>query len=218
MSQKLLSYAITVCNEEAEFPALINQLCKHINSREEIVILFDRKNGTDVVRAFLGQIRTFYAGVDIAIHEADFTGDFAQWKNLLNSYCQGEYIFNIDADEQPSEELLQLISTYLSLPAETHEKADLWLIPRINIVEGITQAHINRWNWSVNAEGWINWPDYQARVYKNSESIKWQGKVHESVVGWNSIINELDYPYTLSHIKSIEKQEKQNSLYDSLIA
>ena len=25
---------------------------------------------------------------------------------------------------------------------------------------------------------WVNWPDYQTRIYKNTEDVTWMNKVH----------------------------------------
>ena len=33
---------------------------------------------------------------------------------------------------------------------------DLVWVPRINIVNGITDFHLNLWKWRVTEQGWIN--------------------------------------------------------------
>ena len=38
--------------------------------------------------------------------------------------------------------------------------------------------------WNVNDKGWVNWPDYQWRIWKNKPKIKWKNKVHE-VLEWS---------------------------------
>jgi hypothetical protein len=69
----------------------------------------------------------------------------------------------------------------------------------------------------VNEHGYVNWPDYQWRIYKNTKHIKWENRVHERLVGFNSLTNLPAKPeYALNHIKSIERQEKQNALYDTI--
>jgi hypothetical protein len=63
----------------------------------------------------------------------------------------------------------------------------------------------------------INFPDYQARLYRNKDTIQWKGKVHETVVGASTVSRlPLDKVYCLYHPKSIARQEKQNELYKSL--
>lgn len=64
----------------------------------------------------------------------------------------------------------------------------------------------------------VNKWDYQTRIYRNDyPRIKWEGKVHERIVG-NETFTQLppEEFYCLNHSKTIEKQEKQNSYYDTL--
>ena len=95
---------------------------------------------------------------------------------------------------------------------------DMILVPRINIVNGLTDQHIQKWGWNVNERGWVNWPDVQTRLYKNlPDKIKWVGNVHERIAGYESYTN---FPgeelYSIKHIKDIERQEKQNNYYQTL--
>jgi hypothetical protein len=63
----------------------------------------------------------------------------------------------------------------------------------------------------------INWCDYQTRIYKNTQEIKWEGIVHEKIQGAKNYayLPALDH-WCLSHPKTIERQEKQNNYYDTL--
>ena len=98
-----------------------------------------------------------------------------------------------------------------------YNSVDVIQIPRINTVEGLTQQHIDKWGWRVNNEGWVNFPDYQWRVYKNDGSIKWKNKVHEVLEGYKTISQlPSDKPWCLEHPKTIKRQEKQNEYYDTL--
>jgi hypothetical protein len=138
-------------------------------------------------------------------------GDFASFKNNLKSNCIKEYIFQIDADEYLSDQLIENIHQILELNPDI----ELYAIPRINTVEGLIQEHIQKWGWYINENGWINYPDYQFRVFKNIPEIKWINKVHERLVGAKEI-TPLPEGYDLIHPKTIEKQEKQNNYYDTL--
>jgi hypothetical protein len=91
------------------------------------------------------------------------------------------------------------------------------LVPRINIVQGITPQHIQAWGWKQNEKGWIQWPDHQWRIYKNSPDIKWKNKIHEILDGYKTYsgLPELE-EYALYHPKTIEKQEKQNNYYSTI--
>jgi hypothetical protein len=61
----------------------------------------------------------------------------------------------------------------------------------------------------------INWSDYQMRVYKNDDTIEWINPVHEILTGYQTFAALPDQMY-FHHHKTIEKQEKQNNLYDKL--
>ena len=128
-------------------------------------------------------------------------------------YCDGDYIFQIDADEIPNKTLIQLLPEIIL----GNEKVDVMLVPRVNTVKGLTQEHINKWRWNVDEKGWVNWPDYQWRIWKNVPEIKWKNKVHEVLEGFNhySVLPSSEQ-YCLYHPKEIERQEKQNAYYDTL--
>jgi len=88
---------------------------------------------------------------------------------------------------------------------------------RINTVEGLTDTHIQKWGWNVNEKGWVNFPDVQTRIYKNSDKIGWMNKVHERIVGFESYTSfPVDEIYCIKHPKTIERQERQNNYYDTL--
>jgi len=100
---------------------------------------------------------------------------------------------------------------------EQNPEVEVYLVPRVNTVKGLTDEHIEQWRWNVNSEGWVNWPDYQWRVYKNTPSIKWKNKVHEVLEGFKQYAHlPMEEDYSLYHPKTIQKQEKQNNYYDSL--
>lgn len=205
-----ISYAITVCNELEEIKKLLPFLIKHKQIHDEIVILFDEKNGS---REVLEYLLEFNKLPNVQTWRNFFENDFAAAKNHLNMHCKNEWIYQLDADEMIEEELIKNLSDIL----DTNKHIDLFFIPRINIVNGITENHIKKWNWKVNENGWINFPDFQGRIYRNKIGINWSGKVHERIVGAE---NYSSFPteeiYCIKHIKNIDKQEKQNAYYDTL--
>ena len=138
--------------------------------------------------------------------------DFASYKNNLKSHCKGDYIFQIDADEVPHEYLVENIHEILS-----SNEVDLIYIPRVNTVQGLTTEHIQKWGWQVNERGWVNWPDYQTRIYKNTDEIQWMNKVHERITGYDTFSNfPAEEHFCLYHPKQIERQEKQNEFYETI--
>ena len=107
------------------------------------------------------------------------------------------------------------------LPAilESNKVTDLFYVPRINTVEGLTKDDISKWNWRVNDKGWVNFPDYQMRLYRNNSSIKWEGLLHSKIVGFKSYIAlPQDELYCMIHPKEIDRQKEQNDLYDRIEA
>jgi hypothetical protein len=140
-----ISFAITVCNELNEIKNLVPFLIKNKRPQDEIVILFDSKNGDKEVLEFLSQYPPIFD--DVIIKENMwFNNDFGAWKNLLGSYCSGDYIYQIDADEMISEYMVKNINLILNMNPDV----DLIFVPRINTVEGITQEHIGKWKWNIS--------------------------------------------------------------------
>jgi glycosyltransferase involved in cell wall biosynthesis len=205
-----LSYAITVCNEVEETIRLVNQLLNYKEENSEIVVLLDTpKAPIELVEYLELQANTDH----ITLIESEFDNDFAQWKNFLNSHCKGEWIFQLDADEYLTPDLIVNMEALL----DSNMDKDMIVVPRINTVEGLTEAHIQKWGWNVNEKGYVNFPDVQTRIFKNSDKIGWSGKVHERIVGFESYTNfPADEIYCIKHPKTIDRQEKQNSYYDTL--
>ena len=204
-----ISYAITICNELEEISRLINFLYQSKRTEDEIVVLLDTPKSS---LELLSQLRYWYSKEIIDLKESEFNGHFADWKNELNSLCTGDYIFQIDADELPNYHLIKNLSSVL----EHNSVVDLYVVPRVNTVEGLTQTHIQKWGWNVNQNKWVNWPDFQTRIYKNTPELKWENKVHERLVGHNQFAYlPMEEEWALYHPKSIERQEKQNNYYNT---
>jgi len=204
-----ISYAITVCNEFVEIQRLVNFLVSNKRQQDEIVILYDEQNGDPEIETYL---RSHSVGGEFNWHKGKFNNHFADWKNKLTSHCNGDYIFQIDADEMISPYMIDNLSMVLQ-----YNNVDVLKVPRINTVEGLTQQHIDKWNWGVNAKGWVNFPDYQWRVYKNNGKIKWKNKVHEVLEGYRTMSYlPTEEPWCLLHDKTIKRQEQQNKLYEEL--
>jgi hypothetical protein len=203
-----ISYAITVKDEIQEIKTLLTKLFNFVRKQDEVVVLWDEKNGDPQVWEYLNSINS----EKINIYKGSFQGHFANWKNYLNSLCRGDVIINLDADEIPHEFLLQNLPEILE-----NSEVDLIYVPRVNTVEGITQEHIDKWGWKINEKGWVNYPDHQARIYKRDPNINWSGKVHETIKGFKSYgVLPLKEEFSLYHPKTIKKQEKQNKYYNTL--
>ena len=205
-----ITYAITVCNEFVEIQRLIAFLLKNKRIQDNIVVLYDESNGDLEIESFL---RSHSINGEFAWHKAEFQGHFADWKNHLTSLCDGDYIFQIDADEMIDDYVCRLLPQVL----EINPGVDVMLVPRINTVEGMNQDHMQQWGWAVNEHGWINFPDYQWRIYRNKSAVMWINKVHEVLTGYNTIAHlPTKKEWCLLHPKTIKRQIKQNNYYNTL--
>ena len=209
-----ISYGITVHNEAEELNRLLEILVHKTDAEDEIVICDDYSDEKtqEVITSWVQQ----YGHEDmktIKVYQRKLNGDFSTQKNSVIENSSGDYVFHFDADEYPHEILLRDIKPVLEM-----NDVDLIWIPRINIVEGITEEHMKMWGWGRTEKGWINYPDFQSRVFRNSPNIRWQIKVHEQIQGCKTYSHLPPHEeLSLYHIKTIEKQEKQNELYQRMM-
>jgi hypothetical protein len=205
-----LTYAITVCNEFTEIQELITFLLKYKRPQDSITVLYDEINGDPEIETFL---RSHSINSEFAWHKGKFEGNFAAWKNKLTKLCTGDYIFQIDADEIPCTTIIEALPAILS----ANDGVDMIWVPRVNTVSDLTVDHIKKWGWRVNSEGWINWPDWQGRIYRNHPSIQWENKVHEKLTGIKTFAQlPMEESYSLYHAKTIDRQERQNNYYKQI--
>lgn len=221
-----ISYAITVNDELTEFKRLINTILPYVdNFKDEIVILQDEgidgimRNKKMEIAKFIKEIQEkFNQSKKIYYYTKALINNFAEHKNFLINKCNKEYIFQLDADEYPSKTLLKELNNILNLNRKA--KIDVIYIPRVNKVKGLTDQHIHKWHWQYDEKtNRINWPDYQMRIFKNDiDNIYWIGKVHERLTGFHKFakLPILTEDYALVHIKDINKQERQNQMYEDI--
>ena len=217
-----ISYGITVYNEHKELDNLLFHLSKHIRDEDEVVVTQDiSKVGEksiiqDDFQALEKVLEKYEYGnyfKNLKVNSFHFNKDFAALKNYTKRQCSGDYIFHIDADEIPNEILLEQLPTILEI-----NETDLVWVPRINIVNGITDFHLNLWKWRTTEQGWINFPDYQARIFRNTDDIKWVKPVHEIIDGAKTYSHLPPHEeLTLKHVKDIKRQEIQNKLYEDIL-
>ena len=201
-----ISFAITVHNEHKELDKLLQQLVKSIREEDEIVVQMDI-TATEEVKAVVNNYK-------LTNYFHPLNKDFATFKNNLKSLCTKDWIFFIDADETLNYYFSKNIHEFLELNKGI---VDLIGVPRVNKVNGLTQSHIDKWKWFVDDNGWVNWPDYQTRICANKPEIQWVNKVHERLTGFKTSaqLPALE-EWSLTHIKDIERQEKQNNFYNKI--
>jgi hypothetical protein len=203
-----ISYGLTVCNEHEELQNLIEYLVKRIDGEDEIVVVYDQNRVTPEVLKVIEDYKE-----EATAYPFNFQQNFLENKNFMNSKCTGDYIFQIDADEIPESFLVENLKTILE-----DNPVDLLITPRKNLVAGLTPEHIQKWGWNVNEQGWVNWPDAQKRVYKNTPEIKWSGhQVHGMVDGYKTFAAlPFTEEWSIIHNKTIDRQENQNERYTKI--
>ena len=242
-----ISYAIPVWNEHEELERLLNKLIGHLGDGDEIIIQGDQGKVTDEVHTV---IKAHEHISKIMYIEYPLNSNFANFKNNLISECNGDYIFLIDADEFPHEYLLEALKEILSL----NPNVNAYAVPRLNVVNGITPEYITQCGWvnrtlpildsyslkcltELNVEIYddgvgkyvqlINPFDYQVRIIRNYENIRYSGTVHERInvdgLGMFPTTTEHstnryynDFSYCLFHIKDFERQKRQNNFYSTI--
>ena len=204
-----ISYSILTHNETDSLQKLLSFLIEHKDEEDEIVILDDYSDN-ETTKSILDTMTSIH---EIKFEQRRLLKDFAGQKNHLKNMCTGDYIFNLDADELPHKWLMKNIKEIL----QANPSVDLYWVPRVNTVEGLTQEHINKWGWQVNEKGWVNFPDYQGRIWKNRTSIRWEKPVHETLVGYKEYTYlPMEEQFAFYHPKDIDRQEKQNEFYGGI--
>ena len=204
-----ISYGITVHNEAEELKRLLEVLHKNIDDTDEIVVCVDGDD--DAVRFELDIYSKKFSDSykSMKVYQRKLDKDFAAHKNSVIENSMGDYIFHIDADEYPNEILLQQLKQILEM-----NDVDLVWIPRVNTVDGFTQEDVQRWGWRISEQGWVNYPDYQARVFRRDSKIRWTRPLHEHIIGCKTYSHlPPQEELSLYHPKTKDKQEQQNKFY-----
>ncbi len=146
----------------------------------------------------------------VFIHKWD--NDYAKQRNNAISHCTKPYIFMLDADEVIEQKLLDTMKDII----EANSTIDMFLIPRINTITDLNTRPdlIDKYGWHLNANGWINYPDVQSRLFRNDKSIRYMNRVHERLIGFKSYVYLQGYH--LLHEKNWERQIKQNNHYSEM--
>jgi glycosyltransferase involved in cell wall biosynthesis len=201
-----ISYAILTHNEGEYIAELLTLLTTYKRDVDEIVIVDDHSDD-EKTKFILNDFKDL-----IKLEYRTFDGDHTQ-KNYLNSLCTGDYILQLDADELVKPEFIEMLPQML----EDNNEIDLFIMPRINTVEGLTPEYIAKWRWNVNEKGWVNFPDHQMRLYRNCDWVEWDGLLHSKVKGHKTYVflpsEEL---FCILHPKQLDRQVAQNDLYDKI--
>ncbi len=200
-----ISYGITVHDEQRELERLLSKLLVGIDEQDEVVICVDgnHKGVKEVIELYSIDSRVIH-------YNRKLDGNFADHKNSVIEKSTGDYIFHIDADEYPHEILLQQLKQILEI-----NDVDLIWVPRVNTIQGMEQQHIQKWGWRITENNWVNYPDYQSRVFRHDNEIRWERPLHELIKGAKTYAHlPPQEELSLYHPKTIQKQERQNKFYN----
>jgi glycosyltransferase involved in cell wall biosynthesis len=201
-----ISYAILTHNEGEYIAELLTLLTTYKRDVDEIVIVDDHSND-EKTKFILNDFKDL-----IKLEYRTFDGDHTQ-KNYLNSLCTGDYILQLDADELVKPEFIEMLPQML----KDNNEIDLFIMPRINTVEGLTPEYIAKWGWNVNEKGWVNFPDHQMRLYRNCNWVEWDGLLHSKIKGHKTyVFLPAEELFCILHPKQLDRQVAQNDLYDKI--
>lgn len=205
-----ISYSMLTHNETDSLLKLIEFIVKHKDEEDEIVILDDYSDNEKTKKI----LDTMCSIHEIKFEQRHLLKDYGSQKNHLKNMCTGDYIFNLDADELPNKWLMKNIKSVL----EANPTIDLYWVPRVNTVDGIDPGyHLKQWGWTMNEKGWINFPDYQGRIWRNRPNIMWKNPVHEVLIGYKEhTYLPAEEEFCFYHPKDIKRQEKQNEFYSTI--
>jgi glycosyltransferase involved in cell wall biosynthesis len=205
----MISYAILVSDENEEFNKLITHLVRIKDTEDEIVVVVDSSKTNNEIKTILSNNKS-----NVTHYMRPLDNDFSSQKNFLFEKCNHEFIVNLDADEFVDEKFIKNVKEII----KSNSTIDAYWVPRWNEVTGITNEHVQMWGWKLDTYNRINWPDLQMRIVRNSPDIKWAGIVHEQITGYKTYaVLPFERDYSISHIKTIEKQTKQNAFYTNMV-
>jgi glycosyltransferase involved in cell wall biosynthesis len=208
MEKMKITYTIGTHNEGEVIASLLNLLIPIAYNENDEVLIIDDYSTDEKTKEIINGYAQSNKTVSLMHHELN--KDFATHKNFMTDKASGDFIFNIDADEFPSDYLLNNVKQIIS----TNSEVDLFIVPRINIVEDITEEDIKRYSWQINDKSWINWPDFQSRIYKRCSNIRWKNCVHETITGYKQFAYlPQEEQFALYHLKTIKNQRQQNEFY-----
>ena len=216
MEAPFISYLVTCKNEGESLYQLLRLLNQYKDGNECVVLddYSDDSNTQYILKLATCDINNSTGFIRLYQHALN--NNYSEHKNYGKSLCKGKYIFQIDADELPSETLLQSIPDLINLNPDV----DLFWIPRINDFVGVNQQNATQWGWKLTPyenKLIVNWPDPQGRLFKNLPNLKWERRLHEKIEGAKAYSYlPYEYEFSLYHNKTIEKQIETNLKYNKI--
>lgn len=140
MSHPFISYLVTCKNTGFELQILLERLFKY-SQNNECIILDDYSDNPDTLKVLSNVSDNNF----FKVYKHKLDKNYSEHKNYGKSLCRGEYIFQIDDDELPSETLLESLKELIEL----NSMIELFWIPRINDFKGVTDIEAKKWGWKL---------------------------------------------------------------------
>jgi hypothetical protein len=153
-----ISYLITCHDEVDTLYDLIKRLEKSVDIKnDEIVIIYDAqpealnsgiaKSDTEGILLNLKSLGDHSNDINIKIICHKLINNYGNHKNFGIEQCTGDFIFQIDADELPSELIL---GDNLKSIIEENTNIECFLVPRINNFVGVYDKIAFQWGWHLS--------------------------------------------------------------------
>ena len=199
-----ITYLVLAHNEK-NLDSLLNLLRANKSPEDQILVLDDYSN--EETQAIFKK-----HGVRVVQHKLEH--DYSAHRNYALQFCRCNYIFAIDGDELPHEELLVNVKQII----QKLNRPDVICIPRVNIFKGVKPIHALQYGWDLKGER-VNYlrGDPQTRLFKRSIGLKWKGVLHERIAYTEkNTVKGLpqDDRLSLFHFKTIEEQIASNNRYN----
>jgi len=176
MNKPKISFLVTCKNEGMALEKLLERLKRHCTTHPECNTVVLDDFSTD---EYTKNVLNSYKNLDnFIIRQHKLTGDFSEHKNYGNSLCTGEYIFAIDADEIPSDFLLDNLNAILN----SNSEVELYCLPRVNILLGLNERELLRWGWNLS----------KLEEFKDEKILDTESEEYKFLKKYGFIIEEMD--------------------------
>ena len=136
-----ISYLVATHNETDTLIKLLERLVNYRFDEDEIVILDDFSDNSKTIEI----LKQVSSQKNVFVFQHRLNNDYGSHKNFGNEKCSGDWVFQIDADELPSETLIFNIRDIIT----SNPNVELIYVPRINDYRGVSSEHAKQWGWKL---------------------------------------------------------------------
>lgn len=104
-----------------------------------------------------------FADEIIVVDTKKIKGSFSEWRNEGIGRASGKWVLYVDTDEEVTNNLSEEVVAI----ANSSDSLSAYALPRRNFIFGKEFKHGGQW------------PDYQKRLFRKTDFVKWEGNLHE---------------------------------------